>query len=113
MSKRYESGEQCRTYPESEKLRVEDPTGKDTVMASALKNKGFKSLDAGKYKIQPGGSGKMQTFKAAGDQKPGVTSVSSSGGGKSFGDKLKTGGSGKMQKFTGTGPQKSGRTSQR
>jgi hypothetical protein len=80
---------------------------------TTLKNKGFKSMDAGKYKIQPGGSGKMVGFKAAGDQKPGVTGVTSSGGSKSFGAKLKTGGSGKMQTFTATAAQKSGRTGQR
>ena len=74
--------------------------------------KQFKSKPAGSFALTPGGSGKMQSNKSVGAQKPGVTSVSMSGSGKSFGDKLKTGGSGKMHKFGAVKGQKPGRTSQ-
>jgi hypothetical protein len=77
---------------------------------TTLKNKGFKSLDAGKMKVTAGGSGKMTSFKPVGDQKPGVTGVTGSGGSKSV-QAASTGPGSKMHKFTGVKPQKSGRTS--
>jgi hypothetical protein len=73
-------------------------------MAKGGKN--FKSKPAGKFAVKAGPSGGMHNFEAMGAQKPGVSGVSMSGGGKSFGDKLKTGGSGKMAKFKGVGPVK-------
>ncbi|MET0720988.1 MAG: hypothetical protein ABWY64_09160 [Tardiphaga sp.] len=57
------------------------------------------SKDAGKFKIQPGGSGKMHSFSGAGAQKPGVSATTkSSGKGAPF---PKGGPSGKMHKFEG------------
>jgi hypothetical protein len=68
------------------------------------------SKPAGKFKIQPGGSGKMHKFSGAGAQKPGVSATTSSGG---KGGQFPQGGpSGKMAKFTAVKPQKSGRSSQ-
>lgn len=48
---------------------------------TVAKSKGTSSKGAGKQKIQAGPSGKMQKFKGVGSQKPGVTSVSTSGSG--------------------------------
>jgi hypothetical protein len=68
------------------------------------------SKSAGKFKIQAGGSGKMQKFAGASPQKPGVTArTNSAGKGAAFPE---GGASGKMHKFKGVAPQKSGRTSQ-
>ena len=68
------------------------------------------SKSAGKQKIQAGGSGKMNKFGGAADQKPGV-SATTKGSGK--GAPFPQGGpSGKMHSFSGVKPQKSGRTSQ-
>lgn len=77
---------------------------------TTLKNKGFKSLDAGKMKVTPGPSGKMQTFKPVGTQKPGVSSREAAGGGKSN-TGVPAGPSGKMHTFDGVRKQKSGITS--
>jgi hypothetical protein len=56
------------------------------------------SKSAGKQKIQAGPSGKMHGFKGVGNQKPGVTSVETSG---SAGKYAKGGPSGKMHRFAG------------
>ena len=54
---------------------------------------------AGKFKVQAGGSGKMHNFGGATAQKPGVSATStSSGKGAPF---PKGGPSGKMHKFEG------------
>jgi hypothetical protein len=50
----------------------------------------------GKFAVKGGGKGGMQNFKAVGTQKPGVTEVAGSGGGKSFAAKIPTGGTGKI-----------------
>lgn len=61
-------------------------------------SKKSKSLPAGKFKIEAGGSGKMKKFGGPVAQKPGVTAVTQ-GSGK--GAEFPSGGpSGKMQKFT-------------
>lgn len=62
-------------------------------------SKKSKSLPAGKFKIEAGGSGKMQSFKGVGDQQPGVSAVTAKNAGKKWSGPS-TGGSGKMQKFT-------------
>jgi hypothetical protein len=68
------------------------------------------SKPAGKFKIQPGGSGKMQKFSGASPQQPGVTArTNKAGKGAAFPE---GGPSGKMHKFKGVAPQKSGRSSQ-
>jgi hypothetical protein len=51
---------------------------KEVKMASTKKGS---SKSAGKQKIQAGPSGKMQKFTPVKDQKPGVTSVTNTGGG--------------------------------
>ena len=80
---------------------------------TTLKNKGFKTLSAGKNLISGGPSGGMHKNTSVGAQAPDTTAVKGGGGkSKSFGSKLPTGGSGKMHSFAGTKPQKSGRTSQ-
>jgi len=61
------------------------------------KNKTTTSKSPSGQKIQAGPSGKMHNFKGVGAQKPGVSSVESSGGGGKF---AKAGPSGKMHKFT-------------
>lgn len=81
-------------------------------MASSLKNKGFKSMDAGKQAVKGGGSGKMQKFTPVGTQPSDNVAVKNSGGSKNPGGAIPTGGSGKMQKFKGVAAQKSGRTGQ-
>ena len=56
------------------------------------------SKPAGKFKIQPGGSGKMHKFSGAGPQKPGVSATTKHSG---KGAEFPAGGpSGKMQKFS-------------
>jgi len=57
------------------------------------------SKPAGKFKIEAGPSGKMQSFKGVGDQQPGVSAVTAKNAGKKWSGPS-TGGSGKMQKFT-------------
>lgn len=71
------------------------------------KGKTSQSKPAGKQKIQAGGSGKMHSFKGVGDQKPGVSSVDASNGGKAWPSNM-GGPTGKMQKFTPVKPQKPG-----
>jgi len=77
----------------------------------ATPTKKSSSKPAGKFKIQAGGSGKMQSFKGVGDQQPGVSAVTAKNAGKKFSGPS-TGGSGKMHSFTAVKPQKSGRSSQ-
>lgn len=73
-------------------------------------NKSSKSKPAGRFKVQAGGSGKMEKFSGATPQKPGVTAVTSAAGkGALF---AKGGPSGKMRSFTPVKAQKSGRSSQ-
>ena len=75
-----------------------------------VKNKSATSKPAGKFKVQAGGSGKMEKFSGATPQKPGVTAVTSSPGkGAAF---AKGGPSGKMHGFSPVKAQKSGRSSQ-
>jgi len=68
----------------------------DVKMAPTKKSK---ELPAGKFKVEAGGSGKMQSFKGVGDQQPGVSAVTAKNAGKKWSGPS-TGGSGKMQKFT-------------
>jgi len=71
---------------------------------STGKNKSFKNLDAGKFKVGGGKSGGMHDFGGAGAQKPGVSAVTSNKGkGAPF---AKGGPSGKMHKFEGVKPVK-------
>jgi hypothetical protein len=70
-----------------------------------------KELPAGKFKVEAGGSGKMQSFKGVGEQQPGVSAVTAKNAGKKWPTGL-GGPSGKMQKFSGVKKQKSGRSSQ-
>lgn len=67
------------------------------------------SKPAGKFKVDAGGSGKMNKFGGVVSQKPGVSAVTK-GSGKGVG--IAEGGSGKMHAFTGVKSQKSGRSSQ-
>jgi hypothetical protein len=80
----------------------------DVKMAPTKKSK---ELPAGKFKVEAGGSGKMQSFKGVGDQQPGVSSVSAKSAGKKFSGPS-AGGSGKMHGFSGVKKQKSGRSGQ-
>lgn len=71
------------------------------------------SKSAGKQKVS-GGSGHMKSFKGVGAQKPGVTSVSGSGGGTDPGAKITGGPKGKIGgKQVGVKPIKPGQTAAR
>jgi hypothetical protein len=70
---------------------------------TSIKNKA-KSLDAGKFAVKPGPSGKMfKGGKGVGDQKPGVSNVDVKNAGKKF---PTGGGSGKMHGFEPVKPVK-------
>lgn len=71
------------------------------------------SKPAGKQLVK-GGNTKMHSFQAIGTQKPGITSVTMSGGSKSPGAKIPAGGKGKIGgKQVGVMSQKPGVTSVR
>jgi len=75
-----------------------------------MPSKKSSSKSAGKFKVQPGPSGKMHKFSGAGPQKADSTAVTPHAGkGAPF---PKGGPSGKMHSFSAVKPQKSGRSSQ-